>query len=91
MGLTKSDQEATEKAALTKEQQIEALRENLTKADREKICAQHKISRPTYFRTIKKFDLTSKVMADIVALAQANKIAADQRAKQATSHLKKMV
>ncbi|WP_073285289.1 hypothetical protein [Hymenobacter psychrotolerans] len=76
---------------LTREQQIEALRKNLTVADQEKICARHHIGRATYYRIIQAFDLKNKVMLDIVQLAEANKQAADQRAEQAAASLKKLL
>lgn len=91
MVLAKTELGATDNEPLSLEQQRDALRKNLTAADLERICEKHNIGRATYYRIINTFDLSNTVMLDIVEAARANKLAADQRARQASAGLKKLV
>ncbi|OUJ70169.1 hypothetical protein BXP70_25300 [Hymenobacter crusticola] len=73
MALTEQSQQNGAEQQPTKEQLIEALQSFLKKKDREEICKDYKISRPTYYRIVRELDLSHEAMPEMLKRANAEK------------------
>jgi hypothetical protein len=86
MALTEQSQHEQAEQQPTKEQLIDALHNFLKKKDREEICTEYKISKPTLYRIIRGLDLSHEAMPELLKRANAEK-ARQEAARQSLTKL----
>ncbi|MCA8831945.1 hypothetical protein [Hymenobacter pini] len=91
MGQSKHTSKSSSVQPPTLRQQAEALRQNLTRDDLEKICTEFSISRATYFRKIRLMNPTDQITHAIIKLAAANKQKAEQLKQDFQESIQKLV